>query len=256
MTSQTIAALYRYPIKGMTPEPLTQATLSPGGTMPFDRAFAIENGAGRFDPDNPRHLPKINFVMLMRNERLASLDARFDDATQTLTISRAGKQVARGDLATPLGRQLVEQFLAAYMKADLRGAPKIVSAQGHSFSDVSAKCLHVINLASVRELERVAGRTIDPLRFRANVHLEGFQPFAELDWIGAALRLGGVETRVLDRTVRCEATNVDPASAVRDMAIPAILQRTWGRTDFGVYVEVIGGGVVSTGDQASIVVPA
>ena len=248
----TVAALYRYPVKGMTPEALQRASLVPGGTMPFDRAYAIENGPGRFDPDNPRHLPKINFVMLMRNERLASLDARFDDATTTLTIFRAGKQVARGNLETPIGRQLVEQFLAAYMRADMRGAPKIVSAAGHSFSDVAAKCLHVINLASVRELERIAGRSIDPLRFRANVHLEGVPAFAELGWVGKALRLGGVETRVLDRTIRCEATNVDPATAARDMAIPSLLQRTWGRSDFGIYAEVTGGGEIAVNDGAVV----
>lgn len=250
----TVAALYRYPIKGMSAEALQRVSLAAGGTMPFDRAYAIENGPGRFDPDHPRHLPKINFVMLMRNERLASLDARFEDATTTLTILRAGKQVARGNLETSIGRQLIEQFLAAYMRSDLRGAPKIVSASGHSFSDVAVKCLHVINLASVRELERVGGRPIDPLRFRANVHLDGLPPFAELGWVGTSLRLGGVAFKVIDRTIRCEATNVDPATAVRDMAIPALLQRSWGRSDFGVYAAVTEAGTIAAGDRA--IVPA
>lgn len=253
MTTPAVAALYRYPVKGMTPEPMQHVTLEAGGTMPFDRAYAIENGPGRFDPDAPRHLPKINFVMLMRNERLASLDARFDDATQTLTIMRAGRQVARGNLETPIGRQLIEQFIAAYLKTDLRGAPKIVSAPGHSFSDVSAKCVHVINLASVREVERIAGRSVDPLRFRANVHLEGLPPFAEIDWIGRDLRIGAVGMSVFDRTVRCDATNVDPATAVRDMAIPALLQRTWGRTDFGVYARITAAGEIGIGDAVTIV---
>ncbi len=249
----TIAALYRYPVKGMTPEAIARVTLEAGGTMPFDRAYAIENGPGRFDPANPRHLPKINFLMLMRNERLASLEARFEDATQTLTILRGGKQVARGDLSSPLGRRLIEQFLAAYMSTALRGAPRIVSASGHSFSDVAAKCLHVVNLASVREVERVAGRSIDPLRFRANVHIEGLAPFEEIGWVGKTLLLGGVKMRVFDRTIRCEATNVDPSTATRDMAIPALLQRTWGRTDFGVYALIAEGGDIAVGDAVSIV---
>lgn len=250
MTTPTVAALYRYPVKGMTPEPLQRVTLAAGETMPFDRAYAIENGPGRFDPATPAHLPKINFLMLMRNERLASLDARFDDQTSTLTIYRAGRQVARGNLDTPLGCRLIEQFLAAYMSTALRGAPKIVAAAGHSFSDVAAKCLHIVNLASVRELERVAGRSIDPLRFRANVHLEGFPAFAELGWVGRELLLGSVRTRVFDRTVRCEATNVDPSTAVRDMAIPQLLHRTWGRSDFGVYAVVAEAGDIAVGDEA------
>ena len=109
----SVRGLYRYPIKGLSPEPLDRMPLVAGGTAPFDRAYAIENGPGRFDPEHPAHLPKINFLMLMRNERLATLATHFDDATQTLAVFRAGKQVARGDLTTPLGRKMIEQFFAA-----------------------------------------------------------------------------------------------------------------------------------------------
>ena len=247
-----VAALYRYPIKGMTAERLASVLLLAGETLPFDRAYAIENGPGRFDESAPRHLPKINFVMLMRNERLASLEARFDDATETLTILRAGKQVARGQLTSRLGRQMVEQFLGAYLKGDLRGAPRIVHAAGHSFSDVSAKCLHIVNLASVREVARVAGRPVDPLRFRANVYLDGLPAFAEQTWLGKDLRLGPARLEVIDLTDRCEAINVDPATAQRDMGLPAVLQRTWGRNDFGVYAKVVESGAIEVGSTAKV----
>src|SRR5262245_19340935 len=168
LPSPNVSTIYRYPVKGLSPEPLQRVSLRVGETLPCDRAYAIENGLGRFDPAAPRHLSKVNFLMLMRDERLATLETRFDDTTDTLTIFRNGKQVARGQLSTPIGRQLIEQFIAAYMKSELRGAPKIVHAAGHSFSDMPVKCVHVVNLASVRELERVSGRPVDPLRFRAN----------------------------------------------------------------------------------------
>ena len=38
--------------------------------------------------------------------------------------ARNGKQVARGDLNTPIGRQLIEQFIAGFMGSDLRGSPR------------------------------------------------------------------------------------------------------------------------------------
>ena len=134
--------------------------------------------------------------MLMRDERLATLRTTFDDATESLTILRDGKQVARGQLTTPLGRQLIEQFIAAYMKAELRGAPKIVQRRGHSFSDMAAKCVHIVNLASVRELERAIGRPVDPLRFRANLYLEGVPPWAEFEWIDKEIGRPGANRRV------------------------------------------------------------
>jgi uncharacterized protein YcbX len=243
-----IVSLYRYPVKGLSPEPLQKVALQPGATLPFDRAYAIENGGGRFDPNAPKYRPKINFLMLLRDERLATLSTKFDDATETLTVMRDGKQVARGQLSTPLGRQLIEQYFAAYMKTELRGAPKVVHAPGHSFSDVSAKCLHIVNLASLRELERTVGRPVDPLRFRANVYIDGVEPWAELGWEGKDIEAGLARMRIFARTTRCEATNVDPNSGARDMAIPAHLMRAWGHQDLGIYGKVIAGGEIAAGD--------
>ena len=249
-----VSALYRYPVKGLTPEPLERVSLAAGETLPFDRAYAIENGPGRFDSSAPRHLPKINFLMLMRDERLATLTSRFEDETGTLTILRDGKQVARGQLTTPLGRQLIEQFIAAYMKSELRGPPKVVHAAGHSFSDVSAKCVHIVNLASVREVERVSGRAVDPLRFRANLYLEGLAPWAEFGWLDKEIGVGEAKLSVFARTRRCEATSVDPATGARDMAVPANLQRAWGHQDFGIYAKVVTSGEISVG--APVAMPA
>ena len=248
-----VASLYRYPVKGLTPERLDRVSLAVGATMPADRAWAVENGPGRFDPANPKWLPKINFLMLMRDERLATLDTVYDDATSVLTIRRGGRQVARGDLSTPVGRQMIEQFLAAYMQGSLRGAPKIVWADGHSFSDVAAKCLHIVNLASVREVERVAGRPVDALRFRANLLLDGLPAWEEFRWLDRTLSVGSVRLEVFHRTKRCEATNVDPATGARDMALPALLQRTWGHSDFGVYAKVTGAGDMAAGDRVVVV---
>lgn len=246
-SSPRLNSLYRYPVKGLTPERLDSVQLTPGETLPFDRAYAIENGPGRFDAQAPRHLPKIGFLMLMRDERLATLRSAFDDRTETLSIFRDGKQVARGQLTTPLGRQLIEQFIAAYMGAELRGPPKIVHAAGHSFSDVAAKCVHIVNLASVRELGRIVGREVDPLRFRANLYLDGVPPWAEFDWLDSQIEIGPARLQVFARTQRCEATNVEPATGARNMAIPAELTRAWGHQDFGVYARVTAGGVIAPG---------
>lgn len=243
----TVKGIYRYPVKGLSADPLQSVTVSPGETLPFDRAWAIENGKSRFDPENPAHLPKVAFLMLMRDERLATLEARFEEQSRRLVLLRAGRQVAGGDLTTRAGRQIVEQFLAAYMRDSLRGPPRILSAEGHSFTDVAAKRVHIVNLASVRELERVIGRAVDPLRFRPNLIVDGPPPWSEASWVGREIAAGPVRLRVSKRTDRCAATNVDPKTGVRDLDIPAVLQREWGHTDFGVYAEILTAGDLTVG---------
>ncbi len=248
----TVRNLYRYPVKGLSPEPLESVRLEPGETIPFDRAYAIENGPGRFDSQAPRHLPKINFLMLMRNEKLAALETAFDAGTQTLTIYRDGKQVARGDLSTKLGRQMIEQFIAGYMPGELKGAPRVVSAPGHSFSDVADKCLHLVNLETARALGVELGRELDPLRFRANVYFDGLEPWAEAHWLDRQLRLGDATLEVFARTDRCAATDVNPETATRDTSIPPDMIRMYGHNELGVYARVIDGGMVHAGAEIAV----
>ena len=90
MISATIDAIYRYPVKGLSPDRLQAATFVVGRTIHGDRRFAIENRPSGFDPLAPSYLPKQRFLMLMKNERLAGLDTRFDDATGVLP-SRTGR---------------------------------------------------------------------------------------------------------------------------------------------------------------------
>src|SRR5438552_18353257 len=102
--STTIQSIYRYPVKGLSPERLPRVRLEPGKTLPADRRYAIENGPSGFDPAAPSYLPKSRFLMLMRNERLAQLQTHYDDATCTLVIRHADREAARGNLSTREGR--------------------------------------------------------------------------------------------------------------------------------------------------------
>jgi uncharacterized protein YcbX len=244
----TIAALYRYPVKGLSAEPLARATLAAGGTIPFDRAYAIENGASGFDRLSPRTLPKINFLMLMRNESLAELDTRFDDASSTLTIRRQGAIVAEGNLDTPEGRRTIEAFFDTFSADDLRGPTTVLAAPGFSFSDSPRKVVSLINLETLRTMERDFGDAIDPVRFRGNILFEGSPAWQEFDWIGKTLNVGSATVEVIQRIERCAATNVNPHIAERDLNIPRSLMKRYGHAHCGVYATITGAGAIAVGD--------
>jgi hypothetical protein len=249
MADPTIQGIYRYPVKGLSPEPLARVTLATGATVPFDRAYAVENGPSGFDPAFPEHLPKQRFLMLMRNERLAQLRTTFDDATHTLSVVAEGHEAARGDLRTAEGRAAIERFLTQFSADDLRGPPKVLSAPGHSFSDVARKVVSIINLASVAELETTIGAPVHPLRFRANLYVTGWPAWREFDLLGAMLAVGpAARLKFVKRIVRCAATNVDPDTGIRDLAVPATLAKTFGHMDCGVYADVVTGGEIAVGD--------
>ncbi len=246
--SAQIASLYRYPVKGLSPEPLPRVVLGVGQTFPADRRYAIENGPSGFDPAAPAWLPKTHFLMLMRNERLAGLRTRFEDRTHLLTIQEDGRETARGDLETAEGRAAIEQFFAENFASDLKGPPKVLLGGGHSFSDVARKVVSIINLSSVAAIEDAVGQPVHPLRFRANLYVSGWPAWHELELLDKTLGVGDVRLRIVKRIVRCAAVNVDPERAVRDLEIPHTLMRRFGHSDCGVYAEVIAGGAMAVGD--------
>jgi uncharacterized protein YcbX len=243
-----IAEIYRYPVKGLTPEQLTRAELKPGQTLLADRRYAIENGPSGFDPAQPQWLAKPHFLMLMRDEWLAGLRTHFDDASHVLTIRRNGEIAAQGNLATAEGRTAIENFFATAFAGQIKGPPKVLESPGHSFSDVARKVVSIINLASVRAIESLVGAPIHPLRFRANLYVEGWPAWHEFDLLDRTLSIGDVRLKVVKRIVRCAAVNVDPDTAQRDLAIPQALQRRLGHADCGIYAEVITGGTIGAGD--------
>ncbi len=248
-----IEAIYRYPVKGLSPQKLARTSLAAGRTIPVDRLYAIENGPTGFDPAAPAYFPKIRFLMLMRNERLAGLKTNYDEPSHTLSIQWDGREAARGDLRTKEGRLAVEAFFRRFMPDELNGPPKVLSGEDapggpHSFSDVAKKVVSIINLASVAAVETATGSAVDPVRFRGNIYVSGWPAWHEFDLLGAELAIGGARVKVVKRIVRCAATNVDPTSGARDLNIPKTLQQSFGHADCGIYAEVIAAGDIAIGD--------
>jgi uncharacterized protein len=253
--SAEIATLYRYPVKGLSPEPLASVTLAVGQTLPADRRYALENGPTGFDPASPKWMSKSHFLMLMRNEGLAALQTRFDDRSNVLTVRDKGEVVARGDLESTEGCAEIEAFFQARFAGDLKGPPKVISGGGHSFSDVAKKVVSIINLDSVQAIEKMVGRPVHPLRFRANVYVTGWPAWYEFELPGKIITMGSARLKVLTPITRCAAVNVDPESAARDLDLPSTLMRRLGHNECGIYAEVVADGLINVGDPIGVEAP-
>lgn len=244
--SGTLAGLYRHPVKGFSPEPLTAVALAPGQGFLFDRVWAVENGPSGFDPEAPGFIPKQKFTVLASLPRVAAAKTRYDEESETFHASAEGLPAFAGRLDNPEGREAFAGWLGELLGDEARGPLKVLQAPAiHRFTDHPQGQVSLVNLASVRDLSRRMGVEVDPLRFRANLYLDGVEPWAELGWMDKKIGVGGARLAVFARTTRCEATNVDPMRGVRDMAVPAHLQRTWGHHDFGIYAKVVVGGEVA-----------
>jgi len=248
-----ITALYRYPIKGLSPEALERVELEASQCLPLDRRFALARAQAPFDPQAPKWLAKTNFLMLMKDERLAELDAAYDDTRGRLAIRHRGEVVVDEDIRTETGRQAVEDFFHRFMSGALEAPPRLVEAPGHVFTDCATRYVSLINLETVRAIESALGQPVHPLRFRANIYVDGLPAWAEFDWIGKELVAGGdLRFEAAARIDRCAATAVDPQTGMRDLNVPLALRRHFGHIDCGVYLRVIAPGRLEPGQGLSI----
>jgi uncharacterized protein len=252
-----LASLYRHPVKGFTPERLSAADLVAGGYFPCDRLYAVERGPSGFDPQAPEHLSKWRFTVLANHPTLARVVTAYDEASTTLSVQGEGLPSLTARLDQPAGRAAFEVWLATLLK-DEEGEPLRLLDAGprHRFSDDAVGFVSLVNLESLREFGRRVGRTVDPLRLRANLYVEGWAPWSELDLQpGAQLALGGVALEVIKPIPRCIATHVDPASGERDLDMLPLMRREYGHVDCGLYLRVIQGGRLCEGD-ATFLFPA
>ena len=166
-------------------------------------------------------------------------------------------------LYKPLGEAEVDKDLPTHVRTpggaelkldsdDLRnelsqrhGSPLQLMQLKHGIFDDATVSL--IDVATIRELERVAERPLDVLRFRPNIVLEsdGLEPFGEDRWVGKTLRFGadddGPAVSITMRDLRCVMINLDPQTAAADSRVMKAALRL-NENYAGVYATVIRSG--------------
>lgn len=253
-----IETLTRFPIKGLSGHLLDSVTLEAGYGFPCDRKFGFARPNSGFDPANPKPLPKTKFYMLARDASLALLDTLYDEDRGVLSLSTINGH-EHFDIGTASGKQAASQFLKSYLSLPDEETPQLYEASPHRFTDVSVdsaemmNAVSIINLDSVAAFSKAIGQEVDPRRFRGNIHVSGLSPFSELDMVGQEITNGSVRLRIVRRTRRCPATEVNLKTAERDIRTPKLLREQYGHMDMGVYAQVLQGGVLQSGSVVNCV---
>lgn len=244
-----VVHIYRYPVKGLSGNELEEVALVAGKGIAFDRAYALAHGETEFNPENPVHLSKRKFLMLMTDNRLAGLKTVFFDKEERLVIRQSGKEVLDVCLRDPADQKTLNEFFESFMEGKARGGIKLVMAKGHMFADIPDQNLSIINMDSVRDFEEKSGLSVDPARFRGNLYVQGLGAWREFDLLDREFSIGSARFRGKARIDRCAAVNVNLDTTEVDMNIPLRLRKLYGHLDMGIYADVIAPGIVTKNDR-------
>lgn len=251
--SGRLAGLYRYPVKGFTPEPLETASLAPGAGVPNDRIYAVEDGPSGFDPEAPAHIPKMRFTVLAKIPEVARIHTRYEETSGVLHAEAPEQTRFEASLREEAGRDAFAAWLTEVLTGHTHGPLRVIVAPGaHRFFDHPQGMVSAINLKSLRDLEAKLGRPVDPLRFRANLYIEGLPAWSELEAVGRSVEIGGARARVFKPIQRCVATHVDPGTGLRDIEMLEELRAQYGHVLCGVYLHVELAGELRVGDPVRL----
>lgn len=248
--SARLAHIFRHPVKAHGREEIPAVELTARRCLPWDRHWAVAHELSHFDASAPAWMPCANFQRGARTPALMAITARLDEAAGELTLNHPELPELRFRPESE-GARLIE-WLAPISPAERFRPRALVRAPGVAMTDTQFPSISIQNLASNAAMSAHLGRALSIHRWRANLWLDGLEPWAERDWIGRHLRIGGVVLRLREAIGRCNATAADPATGVIDTDMLRALREVLGCQDFGLYAEVVEGGRIARGDRAEI----
>ena len=259
-----VTALYRYPVKGFTPEPCASLTVLEEGRIAGDRALAFRFADSGLPPEAWSR--KYGFAVLVNTPGLAKLTARFDPATRRLRLSEGEALLADETIDEDGRRRLaaaVERYACALPDNPLSGHPERLPLElvgdgvTPRYQDNEQGQITLHSRATITALGGAIGDpALDELRFRSNVSIDGVDAWAEHGWIGKRLRIGEVELEAVRLKVRCLATHANPRTGERDLQVMQTLKRAFGQAEptLGIGLLTRGaGGEIRVGDAVEVI---
>lgn len=246
-----VSHLWRHPIKAHGVEAVTSVLLETGRTFPWDRVWAIAHEAARVEPGVIDWQPCTNFNRGAKAPAVMAIRCQTQEAAGTVTLTHPDREPITVNPDDAEDAALLVAWVMPLCDPG-RARPSFVVRGRRGLTDSGLVSIAILNQASRAALERRVGQPLAMERFRGNIWLEGLEPWAEFELIGAEIRIGGARLRVIERITRCKATMANPDTGRIDADTLGALQAGWGHGDFGVYAEVTADGRVAVGDRASL----
>lgn len=258
-----VVALYRYPVKGFTPEACKVLTVLNEGRIAGDRVLGIRfANSGVLDDAWSK---KYEFVALVNTPGLARLSLRFDHNALRLQIRLNGTALidealddkGRKQIAAAIENfvlQLDENPLSSYPdRLPLRVVGDGVTSR---YQDNEAGQITLHSRESLATVAAAVGEAdLSELRFRSNIAIEGLEAWEEQIWVGRKIRIGQVIFDAVMPKGRCLATHANPNSGERDLPILKTLTRVFHqeKPTFAIAMVTSGaGGQIYVGDNVTL----
>lgn len=251
MTETILQKIYRFPFKGFPGQRLEKTELTKGAGIPYDRRFAVTNGA----EDTGEWMPSRCFFINSYVDGMSKFKCAFDE--KYISLENIKGETLGFEMDNPSSLEKANAQISTFMqpvgvKKDFP-QPKIIDRGEGSVWDYVDTPISIINAESVKSVDETLGTQLDPLRFRGNFIIAGLGAWEEFSWMGKRIQIGDCILDVHRPIDRCPTPGVNPETGERDVEVTPGLRDHFGHVYCGMYAKVVQGGEVKSGDLIKVI---
>ena len=277
MSTASVASIYRYPVKSMMGETLSEADIGEAG-IPSDRGWAVRDEK-RGGIRGGKKIPQL-MTLAAKSGTVAPLITAADGGSASASSERindwlSGKlnhpvtlwpllpadQLDHYRRGAPDTEDFEQELRAVFGRLpdeplpDLAGFEELLEFESPPGTYFDAFPISIISQQSLNTMNQLEGESrFDVRRFRPNLLVDvpgSDHPFPEQAWVGKTLAIGSVTLKIDTTCPRCAMTTRGFDDLPQD---PQIMRKLVANSEgnLGIYASVVKVGKVATGDSVTV----
>ena len=260
--SVSISSINYCPVKSISFQTINECKIKKNIGIVGDRIFAFSKGlelnqAQLFEKNLDERRGKWNKILTLKNSPvLNKYNFKFKD--KKLTFTQKDKEILTIDISKSNEYDLLSNKILE-LEVSLQKPIFLMKNIDTPFFDTSISnksvlthSISFINNKSIEDFEKKTNQTIEPQRFRGNIHVDGMKAWEERNWIGKIIEINDISFKVEKNIPRCVAINLKPNSDDNSLNLLQSLKKTYNHFDMGIYLTALDNGQVNIGDNVSI----
>ena len=251
----SLKSIHSYPVKSLSFSNLETIIIRKELGLINDRIFSFSRSINLEKAQSIKKFPKerkLNNFLTLKNTPVLN-KYNFSYHNKILTLYKRDKKIISISADKDEQYKIITDKLKE-LESSILGPLYLLKNEEYPFFDTThsnniLNTVSLININSIRDFEKKIDANIEFERFRANLYIDGIEPWNERKWINKILKINNVSFKVERHISRCSATNLQPNTDNATINLPKTLKKYYNHIDMGIYLKPLNDGEINVGNQ-------
>ena len=262
--SATISSINYCPVKSISFQAIEKCKIKKNVGIVGDRIFAFAKGLDSnqvklFQNNSEERKGKWNKILTLKNSPILN-KYNFLFNENKLTLTSQDEKILTINVNEPTEYDLLSNKILE-LESTLQKPIVLMRNNDLPFFDTSisnktvlSHSVSLLNTRSVKDFQSKINQKIEAQRFRANICIDGIEPWKEREWIGKIIKINGVSFKVERNIPRCVAINLKPTTHDNSLNLLQSLKKTYNHFEMGIYLTALDDGEINLDNKVEIII--